>query len=112
MSSQSWLPHPGDVVANRYHVDALIGQGGMGAAYAATNLVTGKRVALKWILHEQHAHRLHRLLREARAASRIRHPNIVDVYDVGEHDGALFLVMELLSGQSLQALISESAPLA
>jgi len=107
----SQLPKPGDVIANRYRVDAVLGHGGMGAAYAATNLVTGKQVALKWVLRERTASRLRRIIREARAASRVRHPNIVDVYDVGEHEGSLFLVMELLSGQSLQAAIDRQAPL-
>jgi serine/threonine-protein kinase len=106
------LPGTGDVIANRYRIERVLGRGGMGVAYAATNLVTDKQVALKWILREHDASRLRRVIREARAAGRIRHPNIVDVYDVGEHEGSLFLVMELLTGQSLQALIAERAPLA
>jgi serine/threonine protein kinase len=105
------LPSPGDVIANRYRIDALLGYGGMGAAFSASNLVTGKQVALKWLLHEKSAARLQRVLREARAGSRVRHPNIVDVYDVGEHAGSLFLVMELLVGESLQSLIDRRAPL-
>ena len=99
------------MIGNRYRIDALLGRGGMGVAYAATNVVTGKQIALKWILREGDAGRLQRVIREARAAGRVRHPNIVDVYDVGEHDGSLFLVMELLSGQSLQALIEQRGPL-
>ena len=105
------LPRGGDLIANRYRVDKLLGRGGMGAAFSATNLVTGKQVALKWLLHDQSASRLNRVLREARAAGRVRHTNIVDVYDVGEHAGSLFLVMELLTGESLQAVIDARAPL-
>ena len=106
------LPRPGDLIAGRYRVDAMLGRGGMGAAFSATNLVTGKRVALKWLLRAENAERLHRLLREAQAAGRIHHPNIVNVYDVGQHAGSLFLVMELLTGCSLQAWIDEHGPIA
>src|SRR5262245_51640942 len=105
------LPEPGDLIADRYRIDTVLGRGGMGVAYAATNVVTGKRIALKWILRDHNANRLRRVVREARAAGRVNHPNIVDIYDVGEHDGTLFLVMELLTGQSLQALLDERGPL-
>jgi serine/threonine-protein kinase len=70
-------------------------------------------VALKWVLPdpEQDAEATHRVVREARAAARVRHPNVVDVYDVGEHDGSLFLVMELLEGETLHARLKAGGAL-
>src|SRR5688500_957345 len=94
--SDALLPQPGNVVGGKYRIDGFIARGGMGAVLAATHAITGRRVALKWLLPQvgQDAEATHRVVREARAAARVRHPNVVDVYDVGEHDGAMFLVME------------------
>jgi hypothetical protein len=91
----------------------FVARGGMGAVFSATHLITGLPLALKWQLHDPRcdAEASHRLLREARAASRVRHPNVVDVYDVGEHDGTLFLVMELLEGSTLAALLGRRGAL-
>jgi serine/threonine-protein kinase len=101
------LPRTGDVIAGKYRVDGFIARGGMGAVLSATHQVTGRRLALKWLLCDpaHDAEASHRLVREARAAARVRHPNVVDVYDIGEHEGALFLVMELLQGDTLSALL-------
>lgn len=99
------LPEPGALVAEKYRIEESLGQGGMGAVFAATHAVTGKRVALKWMLPEfaTDAQSSARFLREAQAAARIDHPNVIDVYDVGQHEGALFLVMEMLKGETLSA---------
>jgi serine/threonine-protein kinase len=107
------LPQTGNVVGGKYRIDGFIARGGMGAVLAATHAVTGRRVALKWLLPQvgQDAEATHRVLREARAAARVRHPNVVDVYDVGEHDGALFLVMELLEGETLHARLKAGGAL-
>ncbi|HKU36817.1 MAG TPA: serine/threonine-protein kinase [Polyangiales bacterium] len=107
------LPRAGDVVAGKYRVDAFIARGGMGAVLAATHRITGRRMALKWLLHDrgQDAEATHRFVREARAAALVRHPNVVDVYDVGEHDGSLFLVMELLEGETLHARLEAQGAL-
>ncbi|MFI5309190.1 MAG: serine/threonine-protein kinase, partial [Polyangiales bacterium] len=96
-------PATGYLVDGKYRIDGLLGQGGMGAVYRATHMVSGKRVALKWMLPaagttEELAERF---VREARATARIDHPNVVDVYDVGTQDGSVYLVMELLHGESL-----------
>jgi len=94
----------GVVLAARYRVLELLGEGGMGAVYRAENVVTGKLVALKW-MHAQVARNSdasERLLREARAASRLSHPNVVDVYDVVQDAQTFFLVMELLQGETLR----------
>ena len=103
----SKIPAPDDRIGDRYRVVRLIGEGGMGAVYEAENLVTHKRVALKW-LHPSVAYReesAQRLVREAQAASRVRHPNVVDVYDVVTHEQTIFLVLELLEGEALYAVI-------
>src|SRR5450432_2965905 len=93
---------PGDVVADKYRIQHRIGEGGMGTVYAATNEVTGRTVALKWLrthllTSENFAQRF---MREARVCGRLDHPNIVNVFDVGRHKGSIFLVMELLRGES------------
>ncbi len=102
------LPKPGDVIADKYVVESVLGEGGMGAVFAATHKITGKRVALKWmhkeLARDQEASQ--RFIREAQAAGRIDHPNVVDVYDVGQHGETVFLVMEYLYGEPLTALVS------
>ena len=103
------LPRAGELVADTYRIEGLIGRGGMGAVLAATHTGTGQRVALKWMLsdprHNENAR--HRFSREAMAMARVKHPNVIDVYDVGEHEGTAFLVMELLEGDTLAALLKE-----
>jgi serine/threonine-protein kinase len=101
------LPEIGAVVADKYRVDRVIGRGGMGAVFQATHLVTDKVVALKCMLPRQDLApgNVDRFIREARAVARVGHPNIVDVYDVGEHDGTFFLVMEYLRGRSLREVM-------
>ena len=98
----------GTVVDGRYYVRALCGEGGMGRVYEAEHIEIGKRVALK-ILHPAYSQTpdlVERLRREARAASKISHPNIVDVTDSGTTpDGAFFFVMEYLEGIELGELI-------
>ena len=99
------MPHVGQVVERKYRVDRMLGAGGMGAVYAATHIITGKRVALKWLLpaasDTEGRDAEERLLREAQATARIDHPNVVNVFDVGGHAAGLYLVMELLRGESL-----------
>ncbi len=85
----------------RYLVLSLIGRGGMGEVYAAYDPDLDRRVALK-LLHTRQDASLSRarLLREARALGKLSHPNVVQVYDVGEHEGDVFVAMELVEGQS------------
>ena len=100
-------------VLGRYRLERLLGEGGMGAVYAARHQDLGKPAAVK-VLHErydQSAQTRVRFLREGQAASRIRHPNVVDVYDVGSDGGRAYLVMELLEGEDLRSLIEREAPL-
>jgi serine/threonine-protein kinase len=105
-------PLPGDLVAGKYRVEKILGQGGMGRVLQAENVSTGKKVALKWVLKKDSDDARHRFAREARAAGRIHHPNVVDVYDVVDHDGATCLVMELLRGESLASLLAREGTLA
>src|SRR5262249_56299409 len=98
----------GTVIGGRYYVRKLCGEGGMGRVYEAEHIDIGRRVALK-ILHPAYSQTpdlVERLRREARAASKISHPNVVDVTDSGTTpDGAFFFVMEYLEGIELGELI-------
>ena len=95
---------PGVIIAGKYRVESLIGEGGMGQVYRAEHLVLGRPVALKLLTRggplATPEHR-ERFLREARTASRINHPNLAVIYDFGEWEDRLFLAMELLVGESL-----------
>jgi serine/threonine protein kinase len=92
----------------KYKLHEIVGRGGMGVVYRAEHVYIGKEVAVK-ILHDGYGGReesIKRFLREARAASLINHPNIVDVTDFGKsNDGTVFFVMELLHGEPLDALM-------
>jgi hypothetical protein len=103
----AWLvPKRDELVSGKYRVDEALGAGGMGAVLRATNIVSGRQVALKWLLPGS-GHASVRFVREARAAARIDHPNVVDVYDLGTHAGGHYLVMELLRGRTLRERIEE-----
>jgi serine/threonine-protein kinase len=97
----------GTTVGN-YHLEEIIGRGGMGTVYSGMHIYIRKRVAVK-VLHSQFAQyeeAIHRFLSEARAASSIQHPNIVDVTDFGPMpDAGVYFVMEYLEGTSLEDLI-------
>jgi len=92
----------------KYKLHEIVGRGGMGVVYRAEHVYIGKEVAVK-ILHEGYGGReesIKRFLREARAASLINHPNIVNVTDFGKsNDGTVFFVMELLDGEPLDAVL-------
>jgi serine/threonine protein kinase len=105
------MPKAGDVIAGKYRIDSLIGEGGMGAVFSAIHVHTGRRLAVKWLLPDvaRSDAAIQRLFREAQATGRIDHPNVVDVYDVGEQDGSAFLVMELLTGETLTKALERGA---
>jgi serine/threonine-protein kinase len=93
---------PGDPF-ERYTIEAVIGQGGMGCVYRAFDPRLGRRVALKVISEGSASPAANaRLVREARAAAAFDHPNTVAIFDVGELDGAPYIVMELVEGRTLR----------
>ncbi len=98
---------PGDVIDGKYRLTRIIGRGGMGAVWLAHNLPLDMDVAVKLIRRDRTApEAAGRLLQEARAAARLKHPSIVRVFDFGESEqGDPFIVMELLNGESLGAIL-------
>ena len=98
----------GDVLASKYRLEELLGSGGMGHVYRAVNVEIERAVAIK-VLRSEHATNapiVERFLREARAANLVRHPNVVDVVDIGrDGDGSPFIVQELLKGEDLSKYI-------
>jgi serine/threonine protein kinase len=93
-----------------YKILNKLGEGGMGIVYAAEDSRLGRSVALKTVRTEvANDETRERLRREARAAASISHPNICQLYEIGEHEGELFIAMELLEGESLAARIAHGA---
>ncbi|MCU0664857.1 MAG: serine/threonine protein kinase [Myxococcota bacterium] len=104
----------GSVVAGKYRVVRLIGDGGMGAVFEAEHTVLGHRVAIKMMHRSLVANEeaFHRFLREAQACGALEHPNIVAARDFGVDDKEnIFIVMELLRGESLGELLERRGPL-
>lgn len=108
------------VVAGRYRLLDVIGQGGMGRVWRAADELLDRRVAVKEMRvdgafdgsdPEDTRVRRERALREARAIARIDHPGVVRVYDVAEEDGRLWIVMELVEARSLARYVAEAGPL-
>ena len=103
---------PGDRF-DRYLIEELLGEGGMAQVYRAHDPRLNRRVALKVLRldssrePESTADASSRVLREARAAAALDHPNAVSVFDVGEADGQLFISMELVVGKSLRAYVND-----
>jgi serine/threonine protein kinase len=101
----------GDFLGGKYLLEDCLGIGGMGEVYRAQNVSLGRKVAIK-LLNKEHTGNeddVMRFLREARAAAAIRHPNVVDVFDVArDDDGTPFIVQELLSGQDLEQYLGAS----
>jgi serine/threonine-protein kinase len=109
-------PFVGRVLDGRYRVESRIARGGMAGVYEGTDLRLDRTVAIK-IMHaglgDDEAFAA-RFVREARAAARLSHPNVVAVYDQGQDesaDGALFIVMELVSGHTLRDTITKESPM-
>lgn len=104
----------GREIEGKYRIDGKVGVGGMGTVYRAQRIHIGDEVAIK-ILHPQHVSEpqaTERFRREAQAAARLKHPNAVSIYDFGvTSDGLVYLVMELVEGQSLRQIIRRQGPL-
>jgi eukaryotic-like serine/threonine-protein kinase len=105
------------VVAGRYALDGVLGRGGMGTVWLATDQVLERRVALKELTFsveltdEERAILRERTMREARAAARLDHPHVATVYDVVEEDGKPWLVMKHVPARSLQEILEQEGPL-
>src|ERR1043166_1259428 len=104
----------GTTLAGKYRIDARLNEGGMGTVYRGTHVLMDKTVAIKVLRPSLAADEkiVERFSREARAASRISHPNALSVTDFGEDEsGHVFIVMEYLSGKTLKHVIREEGPL-
>ena len=107
-------PFPGRLIAGNFRIERLIGQGAMGNVYKAEQLSLGKAVAVKVL----HAHLMDdeklvgRFKREAKSASKLNHPNSIQIIDSGQDkDGTLYIAMELLAGRDLAQVIRDDFPL-
>jgi eukaryotic-like serine/threonine-protein kinase len=101
------------VVDGRYRIVRRIGSGGMADVYCAEDVHLGREVALK-VLHRRFAQDqefVERFRREASSAAGLQHPNVVGVFDRGEHDGTYYIAMEHLPGSPLKDIVSAQAPL-
>ena len=94
---------PGTIILERYRVMSLLGRGGMGEVYRATDLVLGQQVALKFLplSMSNNPGMLTRFHSEVRIARQVSHPNVCRVYDIGEHEGAPYIWMEDVDGEDL-----------
>jgi len=103
----------GRLIAKRYELLHAVGDGGMGVVYRALDKRLGRDVAVKLLLprwSQDKATRT-RFIREARVAAQLKHPNAIEVFDFGEHESSLYLVMELLRGETLFDYMTEQGQL-
>src|SRR5438093_11980166 len=98
------MPLAAGTKLGRYEVRSKLGEGGMGEVYRARDEKLNRDVAIKVLpaALSENADRLRRFEQEAQAAGALNHPNILAVYDVGTHDGAPYVVSELLEGEALR----------
>lgn len=104
---------PGDLIADRYELEELVGSGGMSSVFRARDAQLDRRVAIK-ILHERYVddpEYLERFRREARAVAQLSHPNIVTVIDRGNDDGRQYIVFEDVEGENLKELVQRAGRL-
>jgi serine/threonine-protein kinase len=107
-------PLIGQTLAGKYFIHQLLGHGGMGDVYKATHLTLDRPVVLKLLkkLFHSDPSLVQRFHREARASSRLNHPNSITIIDFGQtDDGTLFMAMEYLSGRSLERIVADEHPL-
>jgi eukaryotic-like serine/threonine-protein kinase len=101
------------VLAGRYEIDSVLGEGGMAKVFRGTDKVLGRTVAVK-VLAPQFAKDqqfVARFRREAQAAAGLNHPNVVSIYDTGSEDGIHWIVMEYVEGRTLKEIVREEGPL-
>ena len=102
----------GETLANRYEILEKVGDGGMALVYSAKDHLLSRVVAVK-VLRSQFADDeqfVERFRREARSAASLSHPNIVNIYDVGEQGSIHYIVMEYVQGRTLHDLVHEHGP--
>ena len=103
----------GELIADRYELEELVGTGGMSSVYRAHDMLLERDVALK-VLHQQFTadgDYVERFRREARSVAQLSHPNIVTVIDRGEQDDRQFIVFEYVDGENLKSLVEREGPL-
>src|SRR5688572_2201454 len=102
------LPRPGDMIAGKYLLDRLLGQGGMGAVFAARHVKLSKQVAIKIMLADtSNPEASTRFINEGRAAANIQNEHVVRVDDVGDEMGYAYMVLELLEGEDLAQVVEK-----
>ena len=103
----------GQKIDGRYQIIRTIGEGGMANVYLAYDTILEREVAVKILRGDLASDEkfVKRFQREAKAASSLNHPNIVEMYDVGEDDGNYFIVMEYVNGKTLKSLIKKRGAL-
>ncbi len=103
----------GQTLDDKIEIGDVLGIGGMGVVHAGRHLITGRDVAVKVLKRTVCGDSTHckRFLAEARACGRIKHPNVVDIYDAGMHGDEPYIVMERLEGRSLEAMLAEGEAL-
>jgi len=97
----------GQTVAH-YKIGSLLGEGGMGKVYLAQDTKLDRRVGLKFLPAELAANQDHmrRFTQEAKSAAALNHPNIAQIFEIGEHDRTLYIAMEYVEGDTLRQLLS------
>ena len=95
----------------RYEILAELGRGGFGQVFRGLDPQVGRPVAVKTLTADSDPASLTRFKNEAAASGRLRHPNIVTIFDFGEHEGVPYIVMELLEGEDLHHVITNKRPL-
>ena len=103
----------GMFLADRYEIIEQIGTGGMADVYLALDLILDRQVAVKILKDDSATDKvaLERFAREAQASTQLSHPNIVDIYDVGDDGNCHYIVMEYVKGHTLKQLIKKRGPL-
>jgi serine/threonine-protein kinase len=110
MRDRASLPQPGDVVAGKYLIERMIGSAGLSIVFGARHVITGKRLAIKWLALDDPGDEEEGrpagdndedLSAHAQVIGHFRHPNVLDIHDVGHLDGATYIVMDWLEGESL-----------
>src|SRR5436190_9021213 len=102
----------GNVLADRYRLEELVGSGGMSSVFRAHDRLRDRKVALT-VLHDHYSAEegyVERFRREARSVASLSHPNVVTVIDRGEHEGRQFIVFEYVEGENLKRLIERRGP--